>query len=120
MPSRIAAVALLLTFTLAGETFALDPSGRDLNEERPCGPAYLKGPIRYLFPQGVAGADFKPACRCHDRCYETPTTQADCDERFRRNLECACESSRSKILCRFVARIMHASVRAFGAASKSP
>lgn len=78
----------------------------------PCGPDSIKGPLRMLIPQGAYGADFKPACRAHDACYDTPYANRDaCDERFRQNMLCACSQSRHPRLCRrkanFIARVTH-------------
>ncbi len=77
-------------------------------QSRPCGPDSLTGPLRFLIPQGAFGADFRPACRSHDACYDTPFANRDaCDQRFLAAMECACESSRHPVLCRMVARSMY-------------
>lgn len=108
------ALTLVLLVAATGPALAQEPAA----EDRPCGPKWLQGPLKYLIPQGFAGADFKPACRCHDRCYAAQPSRPACDAQFLRDLDCACESSRSKTLCRVVARVMHGSVRLFGGLSK--
>lgn len=95
------------------------PGGRaaaaDLLVSRPCGPDRLKGPLRRLIPQGAFGADFRPACRAHDACYDTPgADKASCDRTYLRSMESACESSRSPVLCRMVARAMYRPVSRHG------
>ncbi|MCO6456263.1 MAG: hypothetical protein J5I93_13260 [Pirellulaceae bacterium] len=81
----------------------------------PCGPAAWPLPLRRLVPQQFAGADFRPACRCHDRCYECGgEDRAECDERFGDSLADACQSSGFPLLCRLVARGMHCSVTCLG------
>ena len=70
----------------------------------PAGPAAAAD----LIPQGAFGADFRPACRAHDACYDTPgADKSTCDRNYLRAMECACESSRHPVLCRMVARAMH-------------
>lgn len=79
---------------------------------RPCGPDGMQGPLRYLVPQGVAGADFRPACRRHDACYEVPGVDRNqCDKQFLRDMQCACKDSRHPIRCRITARLMYAATR---------
>jgi hypothetical protein len=83
-------------------------AGETLLESRPCGPDGLTGPLRLLVPQGVGGADFRPACRAHDACYDTPgADRSACDERFLRDMLGACGNSRRPLLCRLSARTMH-------------
>lgn len=93
--------------------------------DRPCGPSGLKGPLRYLIPQGIAGADFRPACRKHDRCYGTlGSRKTGCDRRFLGELTNSCKNSRHPVLCRVTARLMYlslsteASLKAFGKGQK--
>lgn len=77
-------------------------------QSRPCGPDSVKGPLRLLIPQGAFGADFRPACRSHDACYDTPyADRAACDKRFLQAMQCACEDSRHPVLCRMVAKSMY-------------
>ncbi len=79
---------------------------------RPCGPDGMRGPLRYLIPQGVAGADFRPACRRHDACYGVPSVDRNqCDKQFLRDMQCACKDSRHPIRCRITARLMYAATR---------
>lgn len=81
-------------------------------EPRPCGPDSMRGPLRYLIPQGVAGADFRPACRRHDACYGVPSVDRNqCDKQFLRDMQCACKDSRHPIRCRITARLMYAATR---------
>ncbi len=82
------------------------------NSSRPCGPDGLTGPLRYLIPQGVAGADFRPACRRHDAAYEIPGANRDqVDRQFLRDMQSACQNSRRPICCRITARLMYAATR---------
>lgn len=82
---------------------------------RPCGPDSMTGPLRYLIPQGFAGADFRPACRTHDACYLNPNgTRAECEAGYRRDLLASCEQSRFPRLCRAVARFDANMVGRFG------
>jgi len=82
---------------------------------RPCGPDSLTGPLRKLVPQGVAGADFRPACVRHDACYDTyGANKVACDRKYLREMQCACKNSRRPILCRFTARVMYAVTRRGG------
>jgi hypothetical protein len=84
------------------------PAEESLLQSRPCGPDSVTGPLRLLIPQGAFGADFRPACRSHDACYDTPGADRDaCDSRYLRAVLCACEQSRHPVLCRMVARSMH-------------
>lgn len=82
---------------------------------RPCGPDSLRGPMRYLIPQGAAGADFRFACKAHDECYVTPgANRSVCDCQFRDNLLKQCQHSRNPRRCRRVAMMMYRSVRKYG------
>jgi hypothetical protein len=83
---------------------AADP----LLQSRPCGPDSMTGPLRLLVPQGAFGADFRPACRSHDACYDTPyADRSACDKRYLEAMQCSCEQSRHPVLCRMVARAMY-------------
>ncbi len=103
---------------LACATAAILMSGSSLlahDTSRPCGPAAMKGPLRFLIPQGVCGADFRPACHQHDDCYDEPGVNKDrCDRRFLRDMECACSQSKHPRLCRFVARVMYRATKKRG------
>src|SRR6266567_2094390 len=52
---------------------------------RPCGPGNTWGGNR-LVRQGFYGADFRPACACHDACLKTCASRCDCDQQFYRNM----------------------------------
>jgi hypothetical protein len=102
-PHPVFMLAGLLWLTLLPATEV-----RGQNTCRPCGPAYLRGPLSLLIPQGAAGADFRPACRRHDACYEIPgVDKRACDREFLRGMHAACENSRHPLWCRFVANQMH-------------
>jgi hypothetical protein len=64
---------------------------------RPCGPGFL-GNI--LIPQGIAGVDFRNACREHDACYGSGCPRKECDVQFRDHMLCDCECSTHPTLCR--------------------
>ena len=104
LPGIIRAGVLLgfLSFLPAQPVFG------ECGRNRPCGPEGMKGPLARLIPQGFAGADFKPACRRHDRCYATyGSDKKACDRRFLSDMQTACSGSRRPLLCRTVARVMH-------------
>ncbi len=85
-------------------------------DRRPCGPDSMTGPLRLLVPQGVFGADFRPACRRHDACYDSPGASKDvCDRAFLTEMRSACANSRTPRLCRFVAGLMHRATARRGA-----
>ena len=91
---------LLLTSTLSAR-----------EQRRPCGPGSRRNLIRLFIPQGVLGADFKPACRQHDSEYGTPgTNKAESDLAFYNRITCACENSATPRLCRWITRIMYSAV----------
>ena len=82
---------------------------------RPCGPESIKGPMRYLIPQGSSGADFRVACKAHDECYTKPgSDRSECDIQFRDAMLKQCEHSRNPRRCRRVAMMMYLSVRKYG------
>jgi hypothetical protein len=77
----------------------------------PCGPVGLE----WATPQGFAGADFRPNCAVHDRCYSTPgVSRRDCDLHFRQGLHCACNNSRHPVMCHMTAETMFVATRLFG------
>ena len=77
----------------------------------PCGPRGLE----WLIPQGFSGADFRPACSLHDRCYTMPgISRRYCDRQFHRGLLNSCRNSRHPILCRLTAHTMFGLTRLFG------
>ena len=96
-------------FSLIGIAIMVAFTGSSVAQgARPCGPEAMRGPLRFLIPQGVAGADFRPACRRHDACYDTlGVNRAACDRRYHRAMQCACDQSRHPLFCRFVARVMY-------------
>jgi hypothetical protein len=102
--NRFARLGFILAAWLSAPLQAADP----MLQSRPCGPDSLTGPLRLLIPQGAFGADFRPACRSHDACYDTPgADRAVCDRRYLEAMECACERSRHPVLCRMAARAMY-------------
>ena len=89
----------------------------------PCGPSWVPAPLRaVLIPQVGLGADFRPACAEHDRCYtrgyRDPNGrrpgQYECDRRFLRRLDRACDSAVFPPLCRMRARLDYVAVRLYG------
>jgi hypothetical protein len=105
--NRCFATLAIVTIALVGTTFA--------DEDRPCGSEKATGIMRYIVPQGAGGADFKPACRSHDRCYETPCAdKAACDRAFLRDMQAACNCADRPIKCRITARIMYFAVKVGG------
>ena len=81
----------------------------------PCGPDGLTGPLRKLIPQGAFGADFRPACRAHDACYDTPySNRSQCDQQFLQNMLSACSQSTHPILCRMTATTLYKVTRRRG------
>jgi hypothetical protein len=86
-----------------------------LLERRPCGPDSIKGPLRYLFFQGCAGADFRAACRQHDACYDTiGSCQIDCDREFLEALLAECHLSKFPAHARFRAYLSYWAVSVAG------
>ncbi len=100
---------LLLPLTALLATTNEAEAGK-LFRDRPCGPGY----VNLLYPQGFMGADFKPACRRHDRCYQSSTSRRTCDKRFFRELDRACRKSRFKLGCRMTTSLMKSAVKVFG------
>lgn len=85
------AVAMLLLAVLANAL------GCTSQACRPCGPGFLGN---VFVPQGIAGVDFRDACRQHDHCYGTDCPRKECDVTFRDNMLCACECSTHPTLCK--------------------
>ncbi|QDT39664.1 hypothetical protein [Stratiformator vulcanicus] len=80
---------------------------------RPCGPG---GPINFLIPQQVAGANFRYACARHDRCYRIPGINRQyCDRVFYRDLMRASDRSYFPPIARTYARMYYFSVKVGGA-----
>ena len=88
-------------------------------QARPCGPDSVPPVLKVLFWQGSGGADFKPACREHDRCYTKGSgrLKADCDCEFLHNLQAACQCSRNPRRCHRRAKIMYRMTVRFGDAA---
>lgn len=81
---------------------------------RPCGPKQSFG-SNWLFRQGYAGADFRPACARHDDCLASGmSSRYACDRQFLWDLDAACCCSSRPWLCRFKARQYYLGVRLFG------
>lgn len=101
---RLAAALAVASLLATGEAHAADA----WLQSRPCGPDSLRGPLRLLIPQGAFGGDFRPACRRHDACYDTPgANRAACDARFLTDMLDSCANARHPRLCRMTARVMH-------------
>ena len=84
-------------------------------DERPCGPDCVKGPLRYLFFQGCAGADFRPACVGHDACYDRIDSDKDaCVRCFLEEMLAECENSKHPRNARFRAKMAYLAVKFFG------
>lgn len=73
---------------------------------RPCGLGNSWGGNR-LVPQGFHGADFRPACDCHDACLKTCALRCDCDRQFLQNMCAACECSTNPRACQRKARMYY-------------
>jgi len=99
-------------FLAAIAVFALSASATaQCTGDGPCGPVGLE----WAVPQGFAGADFRPSCATHDRCYSTPgVSRAACDRQFHRGLVSSCRNSRHPILCRLTAHTMFGVTRLLG------
>lgn len=104
---RLFAVAAVL----AGFGMSTEPARASDMFWRPCGPGY----VNWLFLQGCAGADFRPACQEHDYCYQNCPSRKECDDNFHRGMCEACENSRHPHICRFTAWWMYKGTRVFGA-----
>ena len=85
-------------------------------DDSPCGPEGVPPFLKRLIPQGFAGADFRPACRQHDDCYDNHgVPRKHCDQAFRADMYRACENSRHPRLCRMTANRRYRTVRLLGA-----
>jgi hypothetical protein len=104
----------LVTFSRADDCTDCEKK-LSLLERRPCGPDSIKGPLRYLFFQGCAGADFRAACRQHDACYDTiGSCQMDCDREFLEALLAECHLSKFPAHARFRAYLSYWAVSVAG------
>jgi len=112
--NQLVRLGFIVTVCFTASLQAADP----MLQSRPCGPDSVTGPLRLLIPQGAFGADFRPACRSHDACYDTPgADRAACDRRYLETMNCACEQSRHPVLCRMVARAMYRATSRLGEVS---
>jgi hypothetical protein len=94
---------------------ASNPDRPAILDERPCGPDCIKGPLRYLFFQGCAGADFRPACVGHDACYDRIGSDKDeCDRCFFEAMLAECEKSKHPRNAKFRAKMAYLAVKVFG------
>jgi len=101
---RTAAVCSLIYFASCAVSEAGCPPWR------PCGNGNSWGGNR-LVPQGFFGADFRPACACHDACLQTCTSRCDCDRQFLCNMQSACDSSCNPRACYRKARMYYGMAR---------
>lgn len=109
-------VSLLVGLVDAQRASAVQPY--DGWDDRPCAPSWMRGPLKWLIPQQVGGADFRPACRVHDSCYGAGlSSRRSCDLAFRDNMMAACECSRHPVACRATAQTMFLFTRALGRSS---
>ena len=85
-------------------------------QDCPCGPPTMSPFVRQLLiPQEFAEADFRPACRAHDRCYEIPGTSREiCDQLFYCDVIAICEHSSHPQACKRLAKTMYRAERLFG------
>jgi len=102
-----------LLLALAAPAFAADhPPRPKILEERPCGPDAIRGPLRHLFFQGCAGADFREACRRHDACYDTiGSDRKACDRVFLEEMLAQCPRSKHPGKARYRARFAYLAVK---------
>lgn len=77
---------------------------------RPCGPGNTWGGNRCI-RQGFYGADFRPACSCHDACLAGCSSRRDCDRQFLCNMSSACDCSCNPEKCRKKARCYYRMAR---------
>ncbi len=108
------AIVLGVAFLLFGSTVQAQTT-KSCPSWRPCGGGETWGGNRFI-PQFRAGADFRPVCAAHDKCYGagTTSTRKECDDAFLRGLQCACESSTRPRACKRRAKFMYIAVRRFG------
>ena len=115
-PHWAGGIVVLFVLTTASGAHAGTPES--ILDARPCGPDSVTGPLRWLIPQGAFGADFRPACRGHDACYDTPfANRSQCDQQFLNGMLQACDQSTHPVLCRRKARLMHRMTSRHGASS---
>ncbi|HMO15584.1 MAG TPA: hypothetical protein PKD64_16560 [Pirellulaceae bacterium] len=101
--------------TVFAVSFCIPPNFVLSQDDRPCGPEGRNGILSRLIPQEFHGADFRPACRTHDACYDTfGSSRRECDRQFRDDLLRACDCADRPIACRIVARNMARATRLGG------
>ena len=85
-------------------------------QDCPCGPPTFSPRMRQLLiPQEFADADFRPACRAHDRCYEVPGIDRKlCDDRYLADVKEICQLSSRPWMCERLANTMYRAERVFG------
>lgn len=104
-----------LVLSAAGVGAEALPARPRILEERPCGPDAIRGPLRYLFFQGCAGADFRDACRRHDACYDTiGSDRRACDRKFLEEMLAECPKSKRPAQARFRAHFAYFGVKVAG------
>jgi hypothetical protein len=101
---RIAGLFLFVCLALSAAAQAQCPPWR------PCGPGNTWGGNR-LIRQGFYGADFRPACACHDECLKTCVSRYECDRQFLCNMYAACDDSCNPEKCRHKARCYYRAAR---------
>ena len=77
-----------------------------------CGSGITSG----LVPDKPGGHNFGPACKNHDKCYDTyGASKADCDLQFHEEMQDICENSpNSSVGCSDLANIYYNAVKNFG------
>lgn len=109
---RSGLAGIIWTATLWLGVLAGNAAGQD---DCPCGPSSRNGPLARLIPQEYHGADFRPACRAHDACYNCPGADKEaCDRQFLQDLVRACQNSAHPRRCEAWARRMYLATRVGG------
>lgn len=109
---RLAALLVLAGWACCSTAEAGCRSGR-CPAWRPCGAGNTWGGNRFC-KQGFYGADFRPACQCHDECLLSGACRRDCDQQFLCHMYDACECSYNPRACRRKARMYYYGARIFG------
>lgn len=113
----VAFALLIVSLVCTDPAAAVQPYGYGW-DDRPCAPSWMRGPLKWLIPQQVGGADFRPACRVHDACYGAGLwSRRSCDLAFRDNMMAACACSRHPLACRVTAQTMFLTTRVLGGRS---
>ena len=110
-------MSTMKTTTCFAAIFFASLLASDLNAQEafPCGPDWMPRRLKQRVHQGFAGADFRPSCSVHDRCYEEPNAnRLQCDERFLEQTLRSCQSSQSPEACQKQAMKMYRATRMFG------